>query len=119
MGASVSTSSPKLLYSVEKSLINDLITKNCVVIFSKTQCTYCRRVKKLLSESNVPFLAVELDKRDDGNNLQNALQEITGARTVPRVFINKECVGGATDVEKLQKENKLMEKIQMCEGRNI
>ncbi|GFQ79385.1 glutaredoxin-2, mitochondrial [Trichonephila clavata] len=114
MGGSVSTSSPKLLHTVEKNLINDLITKNCVVIFSKTQCIYCRKVKKLLTESSVPFLSIELDKREDGTNLQNALNEITGARTVPRVFINEECIGGASDVEKLQKENKLMEKIQMC-----
>ncbi|GFU26983.1 glutaredoxin-2, mitochondrial [Nephila pilipes] len=114
MGGSASSSSPKLLYTVERNRINDLITKNCVVIFSKTQCVYCRKVKKLLTESSVSFLSIELDKREDGTNLQNALHEITGARTVPRVFINKECVGGASDVEKLQKENKLMEKIEMC-----
>ncbi|GFX00380.1 hypothetical protein TNCV_4680551, partial [Trichonephila clavipes] len=72
------------------------------------------KVKKLLTESSIPFLSIELDKREDGTNLQNALHEITGARTVPRVFINKECIGGASDVEMLQKENKLMEKIQMC-----
>ncbi|GIY26308.1 glutaredoxin-2, mitochondrial [Caerostris extrusa] len=112
MGGTSST--PKLLYNAEKSLINDLITKNCVVIFSKTQCIYCRKVKKLLTESSVPFLSIELDKREDGTNLQNALTEITGVRTVPRVFINQECVGGASDVEKLHKEEKLMEKIKLC-----
>ncbi|XP_035204579.1 glutaredoxin-2, mitochondrial-like isoform X1 [Stegodyphus dumicola] len=113
MGA-FSSSPQKLLYTAENKVIQDLINKNCVVVFSKTQCVYCRKVKKLFTDNNIAYLSIELDKRDDGNSLQNALHQITGARTVPRVFINGECIGGASESEKLYNENKLMEKISQC-----
>lgn len=45
--------------------------------------------------------------RNDGIDLQNALEKMTGARTVPRVFINGVFVGGSTVIEKLYYEGKL------------
>ncbi|XP_015910740.1 uncharacterized protein [Parasteatoda tepidariorum] len=117
MGTRFSSSSPKMFSSVERKLINELINKHCVVIFSKSHCIYCRKVKKLFDENNINFTTIELDKREDGSNMQDVLHEITGSRTVPRVFINSECIGGASDTEKLYQENKLFEKIKLCSSR--
>ncbi len=36
---------------------------------------------------------------DDGSDIQAALQEITGQRTVPNVFINHQHIGGNSDVQ--------------------
>lgn len=47
------------------------------------------------------YTAIELDNREDAQDIQDVLGEITGARTVPRVFLNGECLGGGTDVKKL------------------
>lgn len=36
---------------------------------------------------------------DDGSDLQAALEEISGQRTVPNVFIAKKHIGGNSDVQ--------------------
>eukprot|EP00741_Cyanophora_paradoxa_P010586 tig00020537_g10232.t1 len=65
-----------------------------VVVFSKTHCPYCSRVKGLFAELNVPAKIVELDEVADGSAIQATLLEITGQRTVPNVFIGGKHVGG-------------------------
>lgn len=48
MGNAGGSHSPQnMLYTTEKKLIEDLIQNNCVVVFSKTNCIYCRKVKKV------------------------------------------------------------------------
>lgn len=36
----------------------------------------------------VDFLAIELESRSDCGDVQDALKELTGARSVPRVFVD-------------------------------
>jgi len=36
---------------------------------------------------------------DDGDSIQDALRQITGQRTVPNIFINKQHIGGNSDLE--------------------
>jgi len=54
-----------------------------------------------------PYTAIELDNRADGQDIQDVLNDITGAKTVPRVFLNGECLGGGTDVKKLYDSGEL------------
>ena len=42
---------------------------------------------------------VELDTRDDGEAIQDALLELTGGRSVPRVFIDGQFIGGGDDTD--------------------
>lgn len=56
------------------------------------------------------YTAIELDQRDDGDEIQTILGEMTGARTVPRVFVKGECLGGGTDVKKLYDSGELTKK---------
>lgn len=42
--------------------VEDLINSNKIVIFSKTTCPYCERVKALFKTLNQTYTAVELDK---------------------------------------------------------
>ena len=53
------------------------------------------------------YKVVELDQRDDGDAMQDVLGQMTGARSVPRVFIKGHCIGGGDDTEKLEREGKL------------
>lgn len=43
---------------------------------------------QLLNDSKISYEVVELDKRDDGKNIQEALLEITGAKTVNMLLIS-------------------------------
>ncbi|KAI3761917.1 hypothetical protein L1987_52340 [Smallanthus sonchifolius] len=72
----------------------DLVSTNPVVVFSKSYCPYCVSVKKLLTELGSSFKAIELDLESDGGEMQSALHEWTGQRTVPNVFIGGKHIGG-------------------------
>ncbi|XP_077966980.1 uncharacterized protein LOC120341811 [Styela clava] len=89
-------------------LIQSLIGSNKVAVFSKSYCPYCKLAKNVLNQAGASGKAViELDERDDGHLIQNELTVLTGESTVPQVFINKEFVGGGTEVEKLHETGKL------------
>ncbi|CAN7993326.1 unnamed protein product, partial [Ixodes hexagonus] len=54
-----------------------------------------------------PYQAVELDDRLDAGDIQQVLKEMTGAGTVPRVFVDKQCIGGGSDVKKMHQDKSL------------
>ncbi|GER38510.1 glutaredoxin [Striga asiatica] len=72
-----------------------IVSSKPVVVFSKTYCGYCGRVKKLLSQLKATYKIIELDEESDGDEIQTALAEWTGQRTVPNVFINGKHIGGS------------------------
>ncbi|KAG2307736.1 hypothetical protein Bca52824_027484 [Brassica carinata] len=95
----------------------DTVSSNAVVVFSKSYCPYCVRVKELLQQLGAKFVAIELDKdivhccfynTGDGSQVQSALAEWTGQRTVPNVFIGNNHIGGCDDVTKLHRDGKLV-----------
>lgn len=49
---------------------------------------------------------------DDGAEIQEALLELTGQRTVPNVFIGGQHIGGNSDVQALKSADKLDDKIK-------
>ncbi|XP_014334192.1 glutaredoxin 2 isoform X2 [Bos mutus] len=61
--------------------IQETISNNCVVIFSKTSCSYCRMAKNLFHDMNVNYKVVELDMLEYGSQFQDALHKMTGERT--------------------------------------
>lgn len=87
-----------------------LIEENRVMIFSKSYCPYCVRVKELFTSLGVDYNVLELDQTDDGANIQEVLLEITSQKTVPNVFVNKVHMGGY-DRTLQAHENGLLQKI--------
>ena len=102
-----------------------------VMVFSATYCPYCTMAKDALTSTGTKFHVVELDKRGiltinmsafnltvvrlfthtqtaDGDAILEYLGNLTGADTVPRVFIGQKFVGGGTDVRALQQQGKLV-----------
>lgn len=49
---------------------------------------------------------------EDGAEIQEALYEITGQRTVPNVFIAGQHIGGNSDVQALKSADKLESQIK-------
>ncbi|XP_030428752.1 glutaredoxin 2 isoform X1 [Gopherus evgoodei] len=116
MGNSPSTSMG-LSNAATVNKIQETISDNCVVIFSKTTCGYCKMAKKLFQDMNVNYTAVELDMYENGSQFQDILHQMTGGRTVPRVFINGAFIGGATDTQRLHQEGKLLPLVHQCQMR--
>jgi len=96
-----------------KQFVEDSIANNKVTIFSKSYCPYCIRVKGLFSDNfpDVKAHVIELDQRQDGGPIQQYLQEKTGQRTVPNVFINNQHIGGNDDTTKIFQSGRLAQLI--------
>lgn len=91
-----------------KSLVTDQIAQSRVLVYSKTTCPFCAKVKDLFKSLKIDIEVVELNKIDNGSEIQNALYELTGQRTVPNVFINGTHLGGCDDTLKAHNEQRLM-----------
>ncbi|XP_073285083.1 glutaredoxin-C4 [Primulina huaijiensis] len=92
------------------AFVKKTISSRSIVIFSKSYCPYCRRAKAVFKELKQEPYVVELDEREDGANIQDALSQIVGRRTVPQVFINGKHIGGSDDTVEAY-ENGELEKL--------
>jgi len=100
--------------SVTEASVQEMIDSDVVVIFSKTTCPFCDMAKKVFNELGQKYTCFELNKRSDGQAMQDILAKMTGQRTVPRVFVNGKCIGGGTETQKLHKDGKLVELLAEC-----
>ncbi|KAH7280415.1 hypothetical protein KP509_37G066100 [Ceratopteris richardii] len=91
-----------------------LVAENPVVVYSKSYCPYCKQVKQLLEGLGVKYKAVELDQEEDGADIQAALLEWTGQRTVPNVFIGGQHIGGCDSTVAKHKAGQLVPLLQQA-----
>lgn len=89
--------------------LKNTISENKITIFSKSYCPYCKRAKALLtskfpdtptkileyayakldSSASAHMLSCRLDEMEEGSAIQSYLEEKTGQRTVPNIFISE------------------------------
>lgn len=77
-----------------ETFTDKLIKENKVMIFSKTTCPFCTKVKELFNSLNEQFVVLELDKINEGTAIRDYLYEKTGQKTVPNVFVKGSHIGG-------------------------
>jgi glutaredoxin 3 len=75
-----------------------------ITIYTKKNCAYCVRAKRLLERKGVAVL--EIDAEND-EPLRTWLVEKTGQMTVPQIFAGERALGGFSDLEALDREGKL------------
>ncbi|EKX48629.1 hypothetical protein GUITHDRAFT_105774 [Guillardia theta CCMP2712] len=90
-----------------EDLAQKMIKSNKVMVFSKSYCPFCNKAKSTLDGLGVKYEAMELDKRADGSDIQDYMLSLTGARSVPRVFVGGKFVGGGDDVVAKAKSGEL------------
>lgn len=74
---------------------------------------YCTKAKKILGKYKIKsYKVVEIDNIPDGDDYVAVLGQMTGADTVPRVFIDGKCIGGGDDTEALDKKGELEKKLK-------
>ncbi|XP_040572958.1 glutaredoxin-1 [Lepeophtheirus salmonis] len=94
----------------DKSYVEGQIKSKKVFVISKTYCPFATKAKDVLkkydiSPENIEIL--EIDGSEFCEEIQDYMKSLTGARTVPRVFIGGECIGGGSETESLHKSKKL------------
>ena len=81
-----------------------------VTIYTTPICPYCVRAKSLLGKKGVSY--DEIDVMMDMKAREEMLAKSGGARTVPQIFIGEEAIGGSDDLHALDREGKLMPKVE-------
>ena len=100
---------------MSQAFVNSKIQSGRLVVFIKPTYPYCRRTQEPLSQLAFKQGLLEcVDITANGNTteIQDYLQQLTGARTVPRVFIRKECIGGCTDLVNIHERGELLTRIK-------
>jgi glutaredoxin 3 len=113
MGSKLSSSDSAPASSSDVSVsdhIQELIKKYPVMVFSKSYCPYSKKAKNILSKYKLGnnYHVLELDQLPSkADEYQDVLGKLTGASTVPRVFIDGKCIGGGDDTSALEKKGDL------------
>lgn len=90
--------------SGEESQLTALINSAPIVVFSKSGCPYCKKVKLALEEANLEHITYELDKMKNGPKIAQELKKITNMATVPNVFAMGKHVGDSNMAIKMVKD---------------
>lgn len=77
--------------------------ENPVVLFALEWCEFCWSARKMLTHYDIPYRSVDLDsvayqEDNKGGNIRKAIEEETGLKTIPQIYIGGKHVGGATDL---------------------
>jgi glutaredoxin 3 len=78
-----------------------------VTMYTTGVCPFCIRAKSLLTHLGVSEVnEIRVDKDPDARRV---MEEKTGRRTVPQIYIGDTHVGGAEDLQRLHSQGMLME----------
>ncbi|XP_020213706.1 monothiol glutaredoxin-S1 [Cajanus cajan] len=78
-----------------------------VVIFSKSTCSISHSVQAHICSFGASYTVIEIDKMENGQQIERALIQLGCRPTVPAVFIGQQLVGGADELISLNVQNKL------------
>ena len=87
--------------------VDQMIAENKVFMISKSYCPFCTKAKKALDSVKANYKVLEIENDDNCNEIQNEMGKRTGARSVPRVFIDQKFVGGGDDIARLASSGQL------------
>ena len=90
-----------------KTTIND--KQQPVVMFALEWCEFSWSVRKMFAHYDIPYRSVDLDSvayqaDNQGGKIRAAIQEQTGLKTIPQIYIGGKHIGGATELFDAAKE---------------
>ena len=77
-----------------------------IVIYGTEYCSYCTAARMLLKKKGLDYEDVLVSADDDK---RREMEERSGERTVPQIFINDEAIGGFDDLYSLDRDGRLDE----------
>ena len=80
------------------------MSQPAVVMYTTSWCPYCSRARKLLGSKNVTIEEIDVGAAPEK---RAEMQERSGRRTVPQIFIGDHHVGGSDDLHALEEAGKL------------
>ena len=67
------------------------------VVWSKPACPYCEKAKNLLKNKGIEY---EEKNIAEGHKIQDLLELVPNARTMPQIWLDEEHIGGFFELEK-------------------
>lgn len=101
---------------------SSLLEMSPMVIFSKSYCPHCTKLKELLSqeyEFSPNYMVIELDKHKNGAELQKYIGTKTGIVTVPNVIINGISRGGSDSLRSSHSKGELLDNLKLWGGKSL
>eukprot|EP01026_Neomeris_dumetosa_P030970 TRINITY_DN2463_c0_g1_i1.p3 TRINITY_DN2463_c0_g1~~TRINITY_DN2463_c0_g1_i1.p3 ORF type:complete len:228 (-),score=28.34 TRINITY_DN2463_c0_g1_i1:349-1032(-) len=99
-----------------KAQVDKYIADNPVLMFSFTDCPFCKNAKSLLDGMGVPYTALELNEMGkEGLAIRAELSKMTSRTSVPNIFIGGKSIGGCNDgpgIMTLNNQGKLVGMLQ-------
>jgi len=89
-----------------------LVKEHPVCIIANSQCPNCNAVKDQLRSTKSEYQHVEIDKKPNPEKYEQALQQMTGKKDVPALFVNGTYKGGLDEIRKCIREGKFAERPQ-------
>jgi glutaredoxin 3 len=80
------------------------MSTSAVVMYTTSWCPYCSRARRLLEAKNVTIKEVDIDSAPEK---RAEMQNRSGRRTVPQIFIGDHHVGGSDDLLALEEAGQL------------
>jgi glutaredoxin 3 len=75
-----------------------------VVMYSTSWCPYCERARRLLASKHVTVQEIDIESAPEK---RSEMQQRSGRRSVPQIFIGDHHVGGSDDLHALEQAGKL------------
>ena len=72
------------------------------VVWSKPACVFCEKAKRLLKSKGIEY---EEKNIAEGHKIQDLLEIVPNARTMPQIWLDGEHLGGYLELEKKLTEN--------------
>ncbi|PVV05250.1 hypothetical protein BB560_000231 [Smittium megazygosporum] len=103
-------SSPLNKRNYSKKELQNLISDNQVMMFSKRDCKFSVRAKSDLIRNKVNFYALEIDDVLNDSSVKSHLGQLSnGHSTFPNIFINGKSVGGSDELDAIIRAGQLSE----------
>lgn len=81
-----------------EEFLQHMLSQYAVVLISATYCTFCARLKSLLMNEKIEFVALEINVLPNGRRVFESVVQRTQCHTVPQLFVKGEYVGGYDDL---------------------
>lgn len=79
-------------------------TQPAVIVYGNASCPYCGAARMLLTKKAVKFEDINVANDADA---YTKMQQRSGSRTVPQIFVGNTHVGGFDELNALEKTGKL------------
>ncbi|MCH8158905.1 MAG: cysteine synthase A [Proteobacteria bacterium] len=92
-----------------------------VVVFALEWCEFSWSARKMLEHYNIPYRSVDLDsvayqEGNRGGKIRAVIQEQTGLKTIPQIYIGGQHIGGATELFDAAKDGSMA---QLLKDNNV